>query len=807
MRAHIVALLGLAAALLPTAGEAAVGDLLQTVQVPAAAQCTSGLGTSVTLVPGSLVDRPDIPILLVTSCYNSQVSNLYFLDPRTNPATLALTIATNPTPPAGWGALSLRGDKGDLLACGNAANGTHAIYAIDISPFTSTPNGTATLLFNGAAGQEICDGLAWDTGSDTIYQSPDVSATIFQYSATGALLNSFPAPAGCPNSGLAVGGSSLFAACNGVLTIYQLDKGAGTVFTSFPTAGTRTEDLECDPVSFGASNKDAMWSKDAFSNEIFAFEIPDGTCGLAGGPPVVPARCPNGSTTDTDGDALLDCWENDGIDFDGDGTVDLQLYDVDGDGTIEAHEKADPNQKDLYVEIDWMAQHQPDAAAVQMVVNAFSLQGIRLHVQTDEQAVTHSIDLSFEPCTGPPTGSNPSFDTVKSNRFGTAAERAAAGSQKLLNAKRFAFRYTLFVHHLQGKGGTSGCAELPGNDFVVSLGSGSPVGGHPAGNTDQQAGTLLHEFGHTLNLRHGGGENTNCKPNYLSVMSYLRQFNNNPILGRPLDYSAAALAALDESALNELAGVGGPAGSLTAFGPPPLMTVPADSPIDWNRDGDSTDPGAAANVNANPPGCPGSETALSGHDDWSHLKFDFQNTIDFADGLHLSVLESDEITMEEALTFSPDSDGDGVLNLKDNCPLAGNPDQADGNADGLGDACTVGAWSFTGVAQGGTIEFTLGGVLFQITTTAGESAAQVAAKIAAAINGNVALGGQGISATARGGQVFSTSAFTDTAVRDPGIQHGSGAAALVIPTLSTWGFIAFLLLLAAAGAVLARHLS
>lgn len=35
-----------------------------------------------------------------------------------------------------------------------------------------------------------------------------------------------------------------------------------------------------------------------------------------------------------------------------------------------------------------------------------------------------------------------------------------------------------------------------------------------------------------------------------------------------------------------------------------------------------------------------------------------------------------------------DSDGDGVITLLDNCPTVVNPDQADANNDGLGDACT-----------------------------------------------------------------------------------------------------------------------
>jgi len=794
---------------LPHPATAAVGDLLKTVNVPAAAKCSSGIGTSVSLVPGSTIARDDIPTLLVTSCYQSSASSLYFLDFRTDPATLVKTINTIVTPPQGWGALSLRGDQGDLIGCGNDSSGTHAIYAIDISPYNSTADGTATFLFNGASGLDICDGIAWNTADNTIYQSPDVSGTIHQFNTSGTQINSFSSPPGCPNSGLAVGGASLFAACNGTLTVHQLDKSTGAVFTSFPSAGTRTEDLECDPITFAAMGKDAMWSKDAFTDQFFAFEIPDGTCGFAGGPPVVPAKCSDGSTTDTDGDSLLDCWETAGIDFDGDGTVDLQLYDVDGDGTIQASEKADPMHKDIYVEIDWMAMHQPNAASIMAVINSFAnapvanpdgTSGIRLHVQTDEMAVAHNVNLAFQPCTAAATGGAPDFDTVKNASYGTAAERAAASYVKLLNAKRFAVRYTLFVHNLQGLGGTSGCAELPGNDSVVSLGSWTVVGGHGVGNTDEQGGTFMHEFGHTLALRHGGVDHFNCKPNYLSVMSYTRQINNNPIVGRPLDYSPSALVTLDEGSLSELAGIGGPAGQSTAYGPSPLLVVPADGPIDWNRDGDTADLGVSANINLTP-FCSGTGTVLVGQNDWGSLNYDFKNTVEFADGIHLSAAAVDDITFQEALAASPDSDGDGILNLLDNCDFQSNPDQTDTNADGLGDACVRSSWFFQGLAQGGSIRFTVNGTELIIMTMPGESVADVAAKIAAAINGSSTLAVAGISAVAAGKNVFITSPVGEVVNTDPGIQFSFGEGAVIIPALSSWGLIGLALLLSAAGLV------
>jgi uncharacterized repeat protein (TIGR01451 family) len=363
----------------------------------------------------------------------------------------------------------------------------------------------------------------------------------------------------------------------------------------------------------------------------------------------------NNGNPDNDGDALCDNWETVGLDGDNDGVADLQLYDLNGDGTIDASEQADLNHKDIYLEIDFMELHQPDAGALADVVAAFAAApvtnpaggpGVTLHIQTDEQALLHSDELAFPPCTATAPAGVPDFDAVKAASFGTAAERAV-GTQ-VTSAKRFAFHYSLFVHNLLGLDGTSGCAEIFGNDFVVSLGSWSSVGGHPVGTRDEQAGTLMHEFGHNLNLRHGGADDINCKPNYLSVMTYTRQINGAPISGRPLDYSRSALPTLDEASLSEPAGVAGPVGDQTAYGPPFRQVAPADGPIDWNRDSDTVDSGVSADINnVGIGGCAGAGTVLQGHDDWTNLRYDFQNSGDFADGVHLSVIGEREITFAE----------------------------------------------------------------------------------------------------------------------------------------------------------------
>ncbi len=670
---------------------AVTGGLLTTVTLPAAASCpvigATSIGTSIAIVPGLLLGvDPQYPILLATSCYSDGAdrANIYLTDPATG--TLVRTVVSSFVPERGWGSLALRPDRGDLIACANNRDEglAHAVYRIRVD------TGAATFMFNGAVGNDICDGVAWDAGDDTVWVSPDVATQVSHYTETGTLLGTVNVPSGCPNSGIAVSGPNLFAACNGVLRIHQLDKTNGNSFTSFTTAGQRTEDIECDPVSF--PNVSAMWSRDAYTSSVYAFEIPPGTCGFGGGPPVAPARCADGSTTDTDGDGLLDCWERNGIDYDGDGTIDLQLYDINGDGTISATEAPDPNHKDIYLELDWMAMHQPSAAALTNVIAAYAnapvtnpdgTPGIRLHIQTDATAAfTHANETAFTPCTGPAAAGGADFDAFKTAQFGTAAERTAANAVNGLNAKRTAFRYGIWVHSLLGKGTTSGCAELPGNDFVVSLGGWAPEGTAPA--LAAQEGTLMHEFGHAMGLRHGGVDHENFKPNYLSVMSYSLQ-DTRYIVGRPLDYSPSTLMVLDENALSEPTGLVGPAGAQVVYfvAGNPFVTG-LNIAVDWNRNSSNTETSVAIDINRN-----STRSQLAGANDWGSLRYDVRTTVDFADGIHVSSLATSEDAFETSVLQSADDDGDGVRNLADNCPLVANAGQEDVDHNGVGDACHV----------------------------------------------------------------------------------------------------------------------
>ena len=528
-------------------------------------------------------------------------------------------------------------------------------------------------------------------------------------------------------------------------SIRQLDKTNGNLVRTLTTPGIPAfpGGLPDDPGTFGSQFKEALWTKETLSgsagNLLLAYEIPGGTLGQTASPPLLfPAACDQvtGSTPDADGDGLLDCWEDGsfwsdhlpGISVDGTYSAGRDpasravtlCVDMNGNNTFDAGECASPSHKDIFVEINYMQFHKPDPVAMNNVVAAFanapvsnpdSTNGIRLHLQfkdeTTSPPLAHADRTGLTPCTPAAAAADADFDALKAASFGTAAERADATGVKL-NARRNAFHNVVFVHNQAGAGNTaSGCAEILGNDLMVSLGSFAVVNGHNVGSTDQQGGTFMHELGHNLSLRHGGFENLNCKPNYTSVMNYSYQFSS-PLNPRPLDYSRQALMTLNESSLNEALGVGGYTGSVT-WGPAAGIVKPsigtATGAVNWNRNATSNDPAVARDLNSlGISGCPASPgETLVGFNDWANIKLNFRASLDFADGSHATIDTnpdgSQELSVSDVAAISLDTDGDGIPDVAvdangnyvgDNCPLTFNNDQKDSNNDGIGDACSVG---------------------------------------------------------------------------------------------------------------------
>ena len=256
---------------------------------------------------------------------------------------------------------------------------------------------------------------------------------------------------------------------------------------------------------------------------------------------------------DRDNDGLPDIWEMNGADVDGDGVVDVDLPAM----------GADPNVPDIFVEVDWMKDRRLDTGVLKPVVEQFAAHGIRLHIDMGSD----STDFVTENPWGELSGGNEIpysevFELGESNGLWTAAV------MPIFDQSRWTiFRHCLVVNAIRVDalhGGYSGYSQgIPGQYFLLANTDNAMVE-LTKKDIDKQVseaevarrapGTFMHELGHTLGLYHGGDEDVNYKPNYLSVMNYLFQFG---LLGtsKEFNYSEYVLPALDESNLDETRGV------------------------------------------------------------------------------------------------------------------------------------------------------------------------------------------------------------------------------------------------------------
>jgi hypothetical protein len=193
----------------------------------------------------------------------------------------------------------------------------------------------------------------------------------------------------------------------------------------------------------------------------------------------------------------------------------------------------------------------------------------------------------------------------------------------------------------KGKAGTtSGYSDIGGADSSITLGG----WGADGQTVPVQAGTFMHELGHTLALTHGGlyfdnpnnfvaTVEANCKPNFQSVMNYLFQVD---LLGPNgvLDYSSQALTSDDESSASPPNVMANALFSTTSWYAPNQLVG---SPATHHCDGSPllpTDPpsfrlsGASTSIqwfggqDINFDGTPNATTAsspLRGFNDWAHV--------------------------------------------------------------------------------------------------------------------------------------------------------------------------------------------
>ena len=309
---------------------------------------------------------------------------------------------------------------------------------------------------------------------------------------------------------------------------------------------------------------------------------------------VVPYTLPvSAATMDSDGDDILDDWELHGFDGDGDGTVDVDLP------ALGAH----PMRPDIFLEVDVMngLANTPGAAVFTTMQDAFARapfinvhDSIGIHLVIDATGTmpfSQTTDLTG--ADNPMTGFA-NFYTLKTANF-TNATRGRI------------YHYCIWANARPN--GSSGISDVDfvngGDDCIVSFDD------FPASfqTVKAQAETLMHEFGHNLNQRHGGANHFTNNPTYSSVMSYSWQLRtgqsnatrrNNPVctpfyygttgaaeaagalpvaVPNYVDYSQGMGIALVEAALNEGNGVCN------------------NNAVDWNGDGDTADAAATRDLN------------------------------------------------------------------------------------------------------------------------------------------------------------------------------------------------------------------
>ena len=282
--------------------------------------------------------------------------------------------------------------------------------------------------------------------------------------------------------------------------------------------------------------------------------------------------------------------------------------------------------------------HALSATAIKTVVDAFrnsphtsptGAKGINLHIDAGPSSI-----LNFS--TGATWGSlSRAKALTEVTNFGTSdaagnydwtafegVKNAAGGFTR--SGRTGIFHYCISMHQFAtfpnsglARPATQGSG---GNDFIVSL---APISATPSNMN--QAGTFMHELGHNLGLGHGGVDGVNFKPNYLSIMNYSFQLNGLTRNGVPLicNYSGLALPDLDETALNEVAGLGpGASGFGTArwsAAAGAYVAVPdASKAIDGDDDGTFQSSFTSYDVNGDKiiEGSSASPGLLSGCNDW-----------------------------------------------------------------------------------------------------------------------------------------------------------------------------------------------
>jgi len=244
---------------------------------------------------------------------------------------------------------------------------------------------------------------------------------------------------------------------------------------------------------------------------------------------LAPVLTNTATLVDSDGDGLPDIWEEQGVVL-ADGT-EIPLPDW----------GADPNRPDVFLQLNWMASeydtlgcdtsaarecananrtsYAPSTQSLDDLVDLFADHGISLHIDAGEHYT--NIPNYTERFGG---------ETLEYRDVYFDANRHEAfqliNTINNLGDRANIFRPGVLGDRMRAGSNATGLSLVGDNSFYVA---------NPGGraNDEQVRNTILHEFGHTLGLRHWGAakyvediaEGSPMQAGYHSVMNYDRQFD------------------------------------------------------------------------------------------------------------------------------------------------------------------------------------------------------------------------------------------------------------------------------------------
>ena len=232
---------------------------------------------------------------------------------------------------------------------------------------------------------------------------------------------------------------------------------------------------------------------------------------------------------DSDGDGLPDVWEQHGVILSDGTAVPLPGY------------GADVNRPDLFLQLNWMASEYrslgcddtyvdacdfadkrnlgPSAQMLKEMVDLFNDHGINLHIDAGELF------------TNIPNYTPQGGETVDYNRYyfqdEIQAYKLLDNIDEFLGERDNIFRIGVIGDQIDQGNYASGISLVGDNSFFIA-------NNRLMGSDAKLRNTILHELGHTLDLRHWGANDTvgdlikgvslPMAPEYDSVMNYLYQF-------------------------------------------------------------------------------------------------------------------------------------------------------------------------------------------------------------------------------------------------------------------------------------------